>query len=112
MANPLLRPFVYPLTPPIKLNVQPMKAHEDVTQTSSNFLRKTRNFHAHFSEKSQRERTEKMTHFAGETWNGNHIPTSGAVYNTSEVPFPQIWNQEGAATYNDIIGFQDLGKKR
>lgn len=50
-----------------------------------------------------------MTHFAGETWNGNHLPNSGGVYNT-EVPFPQIWNQEGAATYNDIIGFQDLGK--
>lgn len=53
----------------------------------------------------------KMTHFAGETWNGNHLPNSGAVYNP-EVPFPQIWNQEGAAAYSEIIGFQDLGENR
>lgn len=53
----------------------------------------------------------KMTHFAGETWNGNHLPNSGSVYNPSEVPFPQIWNQEGAAAYSEIIGFQDLGEK-
>jgi hypothetical protein len=52
-----------------------------------------------------------MTHFAGENWNGSHLPNAGAVYNTSEVPFPQIWNQEGAAAYNEIIGFQDLGEK-
>lgn len=52
-----------------------------------------------------------MTHFAGETWNGNHLPNAGAVYSSSEVPFPQMWNQEGAAAYNDIIGFQDLGKR-
>ena len=52
-----------------------------------------------------------MTHFASENWNGNHLPTPSGVYN-SEVPFPQIWNQEGAATYNDIIGFQDLGKEK
>lgn len=51
-----------------------------------------------------------MTHFGGENWNGNHLPSSSSLYNTSEVPFPQIWNQEGAAAaaYNDIIGFQDL----
>lgn len=54
-----------------------------------------------------------MTHFPGENWNGNHLPTSsGPVYNSSEVPFPQVWNQEGAASYNDIIGFQDLGENR
>lgn len=53
-----------------------------------------------------------MTHFAGETWNGNHLPNSGSVYNPAEVPFPQIWNQEGAAAYSEIIGFQDLGEKR
>lgn len=53
-----------------------------------------------------------MTHFAGENWNGNHLPNSSAAYSTAEVPFPQIWNQEGAATYNDIIGFQDLGAKK
>lgn len=51
-----------------------------------------------------------MTHFAGESWNGNHLPNAGPVYNSSEVPFPQIWNQEGAAAYNEIIGFQDLGE--
>lgn len=50
-----------------------------------------------------------MSHFSGENWNGNHLP-NGAGYSTADVPFPQIWNQEGAATYNDIIGFQDLGK--
>ncbi|XP_070489817.1 protein Fer3 [Chironomus tepperi] len=49
-----------------------------------------------------------MTHFGGESWNGNHLPNSSAVYSTPEVPFPQIWNQEGTAAYNDIIGFQDL----
>lgn len=49
-----------------------------------------------------------MTHFGGENWNGNHLPPTTSVYNSSEVPFPQIWNQEGAAVYNDIIGFQDL----
>lgn len=48
-----------------------------------------------------------MSHFGGENWNGNHLPPSTSVYN-AEVPFPQIWNQEGAAVYNDIIGFQDL----
>lgn len=53
-----------------------------------------------------------MSHFPGENWNGNHLPTSGGVYNSSEVPFPQIWNQEGAGSYNDIIGFQDLGEKK
>jgi hypothetical protein len=53
-----------------------------------------------------------MTHFAGENWNGNHLPNSGAVYSSAEVPFPQIWNQEGAVTYNDIVGFQDLGEKK
>lgn len=53
-----------------------------------------------------------MTHFAGENWNGNHLPNTAAVYNSGEVPFPQIWNQEGAATYNDIIGFQDLGGRK
>jgi len=52
-----------------------------------------------------------MTHFPGENWNGNHLPNAGAVYNAGEVPFPQIWNQEGAAAYNEIIGFQDLGEK-
>lgn len=51
-----------------------------------------------------------MTHFAGENWNGNHLPPGSAVYNAAEVPFPQIWNQEGAAAYNEIIGFQDLGE--
>lgn len=53
-----------------------------------------------------------MTHFAGETWNGNHLPSAGSVYNPAEVPFPQIWNQEGAAAYSEIIGFQDLGEKK
>lgn len=53
-----------------------------------------------------------MTHFAGENWNGNHLPNAGSAYSAAEVPFPQIWNQEGAATYNDIIGFQDLGAKK
>jgi hypothetical protein len=49
-----------------------------------------------------------MTHFGGENWNGNHLPSSSSLYSTPEVAFPQIWNQEGAAAYNDIIGFQDL----
>lgn len=49
-----------------------------------------------------------MTHFSGEGWNGSHLPSSSTVYNSGEVPFPQIWNQEGSAAYNDIIGFQDL----
>lgn len=51
-----------------------------------------------------------MTHFSGETWNGNHLPNPSAVYGSSEVAFPQIWNQEGQPSYNDIIGFQDLGE--
>lgn len=51
-----------------------------------------------------------MTHFSGESWNGNHLPNPSAVYGSSEVAFPQIWNQEGQPTYNDIIGFQDLGE--
>lgn len=76
------------------------------------FFEKTRNFHHHFRENFQSENIETMTHFAGENWNGNHLPNSGAVYSSTEVPFPQIWNQEGAATYNDIIGFQDLGEKK
>lgn len=62
--------------------------------------------------KTFKVKTSKMTHFAGENWNGNHLPNSSAVYNSSEVPFPQIWNQEGAAAYNEIIGFQDLGAKK
>lgn len=49
-----------------------------------------------------------MTHFGGENWNGNHLPSSSSLYTTPEVSFPQIWNQEGATAYNDIIGFQDL----
>lgn len=50
-----------------------------------------------------------MTHFGGETWNGNHLASSSAVYNSAEVPFPHVpWNQEGSAAYNEIIGFQDL----
>ena len=79
-------------------------------------LRKNKNFHPHNCKNHSGARTKisttEMTHFAGESWNGNHLPNGpGPVYNTPEVPFPQIWNQEGAATYNDIIGFQDLGKK-
>lgn len=50
-----------------------------------------------------------MAHFSGENWNGNHLSSSGNVYN--DVNFPQIWNQEGASAYNEIIGFQDLGMK-
>lgn len=53
-----------------------------------------------------------MTHFPGESWNGNHLPNPSAVYGPSEVAFPQIWNQEGQPSYNDIIGFQDLGEKK
>lgn len=49
-----------------------------------------------------------MTHFGGENWNGNHLPPTSVYNSSAEVPFPQIWNQEGAAVYNDIIGFQDL----
>jgi predicted metalloprotease with PDZ domain len=64
-----------------------------------------------FKVKTSRQKVKTMTHFAGENWNGNHLPNASAVYN-SEVPFPQIWNQEGTASYNDIIGFQDLGEKK
>lgn len=53
-----------------------------------------------------------MTHFAGENWNGNHLPGTASVYNSAEVPFPQIWNQDTPAAYNEIIGFQDLGEWR
>ncbi|CRK86232.1 CLUMA_CG000234, isoform A [Clunio marinus] len=49
-----------------------------------------------------------MTHFAGESWNGNHMPNTNAVYNSTEVAFPQMWNQDGSTSYNEIIGFQDL----
>ena len=49
-----------------------------------------------------------MAHFGGESWNGNHLPASSSLYNAAEVAFPQIWNQEGAAAYSDIMGFQDL----
>lgn len=77
------------------------------------FFGKTHNFHHHFRENFQSENIKTMTHFAGENWNGNHLPSSAAVYSSGEVPsFPQIWNQEGAAAYNDIIGFQDLGEKK
>lgn len=67
-------------------------------------------FQYHFGENFQSDKTQKiiMTHFGGENWNGNHLPNSSSLYNNPEVPFPQIWNQEGAAAYNDIIGFQDL----
>lgn len=54
---------------------------------------------------------EKMTHFPGENWSGAHLgngPPPG--FSQSEVPFPQLWNQEGSATYNELIGFQDLGE--
>jgi hypothetical protein len=50
----------------------------------------------------------RMTHFAGENWNGNHLPAASSVYGPAEVPFSQIWNQENPAAYNDLIGFQDL----
>lgn len=64
-----------------------------------------------FGKNLRRAKSTVMTHFAGEAWNGNHLPGAAAVYNAGEVPFPQIWNQEGAAAYNEIIGFQDLGEK-
>lgn len=88
-----------------------MKRWQDVAENEMKIFTKNPIFHRHFSEKTRSERIREMTHFAGETWNGNHLTNAGPVYNSPEVPFPQIWNQEGAATYNDIIGFQDLGEK-
>lgn len=56
----------------------------------------------------------EMTHFPSDSWNsssGGHLPNPAVVYGPGgEVAFPQIWSQEGQPTYNDIIGFQDLGE--
>lgn len=114
-ATPRYTPLNILYTPPRKLKMQPMKFRQDVARTLDENIQENSIFFRHFSEKLWSEKIKicrnKMTHFAGESWNGNHLPTSAAVYNSSEVPFPQIWNQEGAAAYNEIIGFQDLGEK-